>query len=201
MHSRWRSPNCAKPARCGACNHMHELSKCALLPPLPAMCRQPLLGGWRGHAGHVPHAQASRGLPEPCFPAVSETSRCESCCAIPPPAIPPPAVPLPRCSVYVDPESRTAVVDGGALACDVDTETALHGWVPQYSGDAPAQKGLPGHGTAAGTTELPGHCCRSCRCCQAAAQTSAAQLPHQTCASMPACVAHPSSPAPSLRPT
>ncbi|KAI7841233.1 hypothetical protein COHA_005070 [Chlorella ohadii] len=30
-------------------------------------------------------------------------------------------------SVYVDPESRTAVVDGGALACDVDAETAMHG--------------------------------------------------------------------------
>ncbi|PRW50977.1 FAD-linked oxidase [Chlorella sorokiniana] len=29
--------------------------------------------------------------------------------------------------VFVDPASRTAVVDGGALACDVDNETALHG--------------------------------------------------------------------------
>ncbi|EFN59850.1 hypothetical protein CHLNCDRAFT_133629 [Chlorella variabilis] len=31
-----------------------------------------------------------------------------------------------RC-VYVDPGAKTAVVDGGALACDVDAETALHG--------------------------------------------------------------------------
>lgn len=32
-------------------------------------------------------------------------------------------------SVYVDPAAKTAVVDGGCLAADVDAETALHGWV------------------------------------------------------------------------
>lgn len=30
-------------------------------------------------------------------------------------------------SVYVDPAEKTAVVDGGALACYIDAETALHG--------------------------------------------------------------------------
>jgi hypothetical protein len=36
----------------------------------------------------------------------------------------PPAAPR---SVYVDPASRTALVDAGALAVDLDRETALHG--------------------------------------------------------------------------
>ena len=34
---------------------------------------------------------------------------------------------LPPRSVYVDPAEKTAVVDGGALACYIDADTALHG--------------------------------------------------------------------------
>lgn len=40
-------------------------------------------------------------------------------------------------SVFVDPEAKVAVADGGCLACDVDAETALHRWVCVRCGTAP----------------------------------------------------------------